>query len=114
MRDDDATLLDLAAACRLVLEFSAGFDRETFLRDRKTQSAVLHQLLLLGEGAKRLSDEFRAEHGAIDWRSIAGMRDKLIHQYDQVDIEQVWLAVAEDVPRLSADLAPLLPTEDSD
>ena len=62
MRRDEATLLDMAAAARLVLEFTEGMDEADFLDDIKTQSSVLHQLMVLGEAVKRLSDDFRARH----------------------------------------------------
>jgi len=65
MNRDAATLLDIAAAARLILEFKEGMDKATFLEDIKTQSSVLHQLMVLGEATKRLSDEFRARHSDI-------------------------------------------------
>jgi uncharacterized protein with HEPN domain len=55
----------------------------------KTQSAVLHQLLVIGEAVKRLSQDFRRDHPEIPFALIAGMRDKLIHEYDDVDLEEV-------------------------
>ena len=69
MPRDDATLLDIARAARLVIEFATGMDRAKFVRDAKTQSAVLHQLLVMGEAVKRLSPEFRAAHPAVPWMS---------------------------------------------
>ena len=54
MNPDEATLLDIARSARLVLEFNEGLDKAAFLRDAKTQSAVLHQLLVMGEAVKRL------------------------------------------------------------
>jgi len=88
MPRDDATLLDILRAARLAVVFIGGLDQSTFLNDLKTQSAVLHQLLVLGEAVKRLSEEFRTSHPAIPWRMVAGMRDKLIHAYDAVDLDK--------------------------
>ena len=65
MSQDEGTLLDLAAAATRILSFVAGLTKEDFLEDPKTQSAVLHQLLVLGEATKRLSVEFRTEHSEI-------------------------------------------------
>ena len=79
MERDRSTLLDMIQAAELVLEFTAGMDRAMFLKDVKTQSAVLHQLMVIGEAVKRLSAEFRATHSQVPWSLIAGMRDKLIH-----------------------------------
>jgi uncharacterized protein with HEPN domain len=88
MHRDEATLLDIATAARLVSKFTEGMDRGDFLDDIKTQSSVLHQLMVLGEAVKRLSDDFRARHPEIPWTLMAGMRDKLIHGYDIVDLEE--------------------------
>lgn len=112
MSRHSATLLDIAKAARLVIEFARGMDRATFLADVKTQSAVLHQLLILGEAVKRLSPEFRASHPEIPWSLIAGMRDKLIHEYDVVDLDEVWRTVERDVPSLISLIDPLLPIEE--
>ena len=74
----------------LAVEFLGKHGKEDFFGDAKTQSAILHQLLLLGEAVKRLSDEFRARHEEVPWKMISGMRDKLIHEYEAVDLEEVW------------------------
>jgi len=112
MSRDSATLLDMSRAARLAVQFKAGFDKTAFLDDLKTQSAILHQLLILGEAAKRLSDEFRSQHPEVPWRMVAGMRDKLIHEYDAVDLEEAWRTVSSDIPRLIALLEPLAPREE--
>jgi uncharacterized protein with HEPN domain len=65
--------------------------------------------LVLGEAVKRLSEEFRHHHPEIRWRLIAGMRDKLIHEYDTVDLEEVWRTATADIPQLIAFLEPLAP-----
>jgi uncharacterized protein with HEPN domain len=109
MQRDEATLLDIATAARLVLEFTEGMNKADFLDDIKTQSSVLHQLMVLGEAVKRLSDDFRDRHSEIPWALMAGMRDKLIHGYDIVDLEEVWKTGNRDVPDLLHWLEPHLP-----
>jgi len=111
MQRDEATLLDIAQAARLVLAFIQGMTKRAFLRDLKTQSSVLYQLVVMGEAVKRLSHEFRAQHPDIPWSLIAGMRDHLTHGYDIVDWDEVWKTVTSDVPDLSAKIEPLLPTK---
>lgn len=86
-------------------------DRNAFLDDAKTQSAVLHQLLLLGEAVKRLTDDFRNAHLDVPWKQIAGMRDVLIHQYDVVDPEEVWVTVRDELPPFIARVERLAPRD---
>lgn len=113
MSRDDATLVDLARAARLAREFIQGMDQAAFLADVKTQSAILHQLLILGEAAKRLSQTFRDAHSQIPWPLVTGMRDKLIHHYDAVDLAVVWDTIQKDLPTLLSFVTPLLPPEGS-
>lgn len=109
MSRDEATLLDVARALRLIVEFTRDLHADMFFEDIKTQSAVLHQLLVLGEAVKRLSPAFRNTHPEIPWSLIAGMRDNLIHEYDSADLEEVWRTAQRDVPHLLYALEPLLP-----
>jgi uncharacterized protein with HEPN domain len=108
MPRDEATLLDIVTAGRRVLEFKAGMEKEEFLDDLKTQSAVLHQLMILGEATKRLSLETRQSAPEIPWQLIAGMRDNLIHGYDDVDLEEIWKTSEQDIPFLVAGVERLL------
>jgi uncharacterized protein with HEPN domain len=101
---DRATLADIVRACQLASQFINGLDRESFLKNLKTQAAVLHEIMLIGEGVKRLADELRVANPTIPWRLIAGMRDRLIHQYDAVDLDEVWKTVTTDLPVLARDL----------
>ncbi len=109
MRRDSATLLDIAEAARLVREFTRDTDRAAFMDDAKSISAVIHQITVIGEAVKRLSREFRESHPDIPWQDIAGMRDNLIHEYNDVNLEEVWKVATRDVPELLAYLQPLLP-----
>jgi len=112
MPRDEATLLDIAKAARLAVSFVAGIKQEDFSGDVKTQSAVLHQLLLVGEAVKRLSADFKSRHPGVPWKMLSGMRDKLIHEYDVVDLREVWRTMESDVPALEVSLEPLLPRQD--
>ena len=111
MSRDDGTLLDILTAARLALEFREGATRDDFLQDQKTQAAVLHQLLVIGEATKRLSEETRQAHPEIPWSSMARMRDKLIHHYEAINPAQVWQVVASDLPELVSALEAIAPPE---
>ena len=71
---------------------------QTFLQDRKTINAVLRSLEVLGEAAKRVPDDLRAKTPAVPWKRMAGMRDKLIHEYFGVDYSIVWTVVTSELP----------------
>ena len=97
---DDIVLNDIVNAAQLIAAFIEGFEKDTFIQDWKTRSAVLYQLTVIGEAVKRLSAEFRAAHGQIPWSLMAGMRDNLVHAYDLVDWDEVWKTSATDIPSL--------------
>ncbi len=109
MLRDDAALLDIARAAQLAMDFARGYDWKTFEDDLRTQSAVLHQISIIGEAVKRLSESFRLAHPEIPWKEIAGMRDYLVHAYDAVDLEEVWMVVNRDLPTLLQQIEPFLP-----
>ncbi len=109
MHLDNATVVDILNAARSTIRFLEGINQSEFLDDDKTQSAVLHQLLVMGEAVKRLSPEFRTAHPQLPWRMMTGMRDKVVHEYDDVDLDEVWETVTGDVPRVIAVLEALEP-----
>ncbi len=79
--------------------FCRGISKEDFLKDEKTQSAVILKLIVIGEEATKLSEEIKS---AVDlpWRSIIGFRNMAIHEYFDVDISQIWMTVQSDLPDL--------------
>ena len=111
MNRDEGTLLQIADAARLIVNFSQDMDVSGFEQDALTRSAVLYQFAILGEAVKRLSDGFRESHHEIPWSEIAGMRDRLIHGYDVVNLERVLDAIWQDVPALLQYIEPLLPVD---
>ncbi len=106
---DQASLLDIVRAARLALEFTKGMTQEDFEIDLKTQSAVIYQIAIIGEAVKRLSPELRQENPEIPWLAMAGMRDKLIHDYEGVDVTRIWLTLETSIPQLLSLIEPLLP-----
>jgi uncharacterized protein with HEPN domain len=105
---DRASLLDIARAAQKVLQYKGNMDKIAFLADDKTQSAIVFQLLIIGEAVKRLSPELRSQNSDIPWSLIARMRDNLIHRYDDIDLDEVWKTSNEDIPTLLIALEPLL------
>lgn len=109
MSQDEVILLDIIRAARLAGDFKQGLTKDEFLQDIKTQSAVLHQLIIMGEAVKRLSREYRDQHPHIPWKLMAGLRDVLIHGYDIVDLNEVWKTVDGDIPQVLPLLEALQP-----
>lgn len=97
MMKDLPYLRHILDAILLVEEFT-NCERDEFFNDRKTHSATVRQLEIIGEAVKHLSPEIRQSRPEIPWRLIAGMRDVLIHAYFKVDLITVWKVSKEDLP----------------
>lgn len=113
MPRDDAELIELVSAAEKVARFVSGLDKPAFLADGKTQSAVCFEIAVIGETAKKLSEEFKNRHAEIPWRSMARMRDLLIHHSAVINPDEVWDVAVRDVPDLLTKLRPLLPPKDT-
>lgn len=107
MKDDKVYLLHIRDALQRVTEYTLG-GREAFLADYRTQDAVIRNLEVVGEAAKKVSPATRQRAPQIRWREVAGMRDKLIHEYFGVNLEIVWRVVEQDAPLLQQGINKLL------
>jgi uncharacterized protein with HEPN domain len=111
MSRDFQSIQDMWNAAQEILSFTVDMDYDSLKSDRRTQAAVLYEIVVMGEAANRISQEFQAEHPAVPWKDIVGMRNILAHQYDKVDPSVVWDAVHQDIPELMTLLQPLLLNE---
>jgi uncharacterized protein with HEPN domain len=87
---------------------SADLSFEAFVADETLRRAFVRSLEIIGEAATKVPDDFRATHPTVEWRAMAGMRDRLIHDYFGVDFELVWDVVQTRVPELRNQLASIL------
>ena len=83
-----------------------------FMRDTKTQDAVIRNFEVIGEAAKRVPPEYRATHPSIPWQLMAGFRDVLIHGYEGVDVGRVWTTATRDLPIVRRAILAVLPPLD--
>ncbi|KKQ41697.1 MAG: hypothetical protein US60_C0031G0007 [Microgenomates group bacterium GW2011_GWC1_37_8] len=90
---------------------SNNIDEKRFMHDPTFQRAFARSLSVIGEAVKKLSPEFREKHAEVEWKSIAGMRDRLIHEYFGVDYEIVWDVVVNEVPKFKEQIEKLLNEE---
>lgn len=81
-------------------EFVKGMTFNEFVSDRKTRNAVIRSIEVMGEAAKNIPESFRRKHPKVPWKKMAGMRDKLIHEYFGVDLEIVWQMIEDNLPVL--------------
>jgi len=93
-------LNDLVEAAERAIEFTEAMTYKGFSKDEKTVYAVVRAIEVMGEAVKNIPGEVRDAYPAIPWREMAGMRDKLIHEYFGVDRSIVWQTVREDIPQL--------------
>ena len=93
-------ILDILSSIREVEEFTRGMNFEDFVKDKKTVNAVIRSLEVMGEAAKKIPPEIRDKYPEVPWKYIAGMRDKLIHEYHSVDLEIVWEVIRREIPPL--------------
>lgn len=91
---------DILATAQDIMEFVEGMGFEDFKNDKKTIYAVIRGIEVIAEAAKKIPKSIKDKHSAIPWKDMAGMRDKLIHEYFGVDIAVLWKTVEQDLPLL--------------
>jgi uncharacterized protein with HEPN domain len=109
MPRDNEVILDLHQALQNILTFTQGMSKEEFLADEKTQSSVLYQFIIVGEAVNRLSDDFKAQNSQVPFARIRGMRNRVVHEYSEVDQIVVWEAIQTHIPDLLNSISPLIP-----
>lgn len=106
-RDKDF-LHDILDAMERVITYTANFSYEQFLADSKPQDAVLRNIEIMGEAAKKLSTTLKEAHSDIPWRDMAGMRGRVIHHYFGVNLDIVWNIRQTQIPQLIPKITAIL------
>ena len=109
---DDAYMLDMLLASRKVQSFTDSVGLETFKADDLLQNAVMHQIQIIGEAARKISRQYKDSHSEIPWQMIIGMRNRLVHEYFDIIPERVWDVVENSIPELIRLIEPLVPPDE--
>jgi len=109
-RDQDF-LSDIWEAIQRILAYTESMDYEQFIKDGKTQDAVVRNLEVIGEATKNLSSHLRKTYPKIPWKDLAGARDKMIHHYFGINYEIVWTIAKEELPALLLKIEDVLTKE---
>lgn len=112
MRKNPVIYIEHISVCiSKIKEYTEGLDEVGFIQNNLIQDAVIRNFEIIGEATKKLNDDFRAKYSEIEWKKIAGMRDKLIHDYIGVDLWAVWGVVENIIPTLESQILDILKKE---
>ena len=103
-RDWRLFLRDIRESSARVLEYTAAMTREEFFEDRKTLDAVMRNLAIIGEAAKKIPTDIRRKHPEISWKKMAGLRDIVVHDYFGIDEDIIWDVISIRIPELKQHL----------
>lgn len=100
LKDDSIYIEHILESINKIQRYVQNISKEEFINNDLLQDAVIRNFEIIGEASKKISPNLKLTYSMIPWREIAGMRDKLIHDYFGVDIEMIWITVNEDLPTL--------------
>lgn len=110
MQRDREYMIDILESAKLAIDYIGEKSREEFFLDSQCHDAVIRRIEIIGEAARRISDETRSAYTELPWSDMIGMRNLMIHEYDDIDIAIVWETVKNDLPLLIDSLEKILDT----
>jgi len=105
IKEDLAYIEHILDCIRIIKEFSNGLSLREFKTNELVQDAIIRNIEIIGEASKKISNETKQTYNKILWKEIAGMRDKLVHDYLGVDVFVVWKTIKEDIPTLERQIS---------
>jgi uncharacterized protein with HEPN domain len=87
-----------------VEEYTKKVSKQQFLSSKQIQDSVVRRIEIIGEAVKNIPDHVREKYPAVPWKSIAGMRDKIVHEYFSIDFELAWVVAKKELPRLKKNM----------
>ena len=107
-KDPNIFLEHIKESIERIEDYTKNMSQEKFLNNTETQDAVIRRIEIIGEAAKNIPTHFKSKVSAIEWPEIAGMRNRLIHEYFGVDLNLVWETLKTDLPKLKTQVRKLL------
>jgi uncharacterized protein with HEPN domain len=108
MSRDDAYLYDILESSRAALEYTRNKTWAEFSRDPLIQDAVVRRLEIIGEASGRVSSETQKKYPHLPWQAMKGTRNKIIHEYDSIELDIIWEIIQQDLPYLVAELEKII------
>ena len=103
-RGDLELLCDIKEAIERIVGYLSGIEYEQFLKDAKTQDAIVRNMEVIGEASKNISDELKKQRPQSPWKKLAGIRDRLIHHYFGVNFDIIWNIMKKELPDLIGEI----------
>jgi len=110
-KDSIVYLKHIQLSISKIKEYTKELDEDIFLKNSLIQDAVIRNFEIIGEATKKLSDDIRRKYPQVEWKKIAGMRDKLIHDYMGIDLWAVWAVVEKIIPELELQIETIIKSE---
>ena len=108
MQRDRAYFFDILDSAKLAVIYISDLTYEEFIKNIAMQDAVIRRIEIIGEAARRISNETKNIHDQLPWNEMKGMRNLLIHEYDEIDLKDVWNTVEKDLPFLITKIEQIL------
>ena len=100
-KDPKIYLIDIVQAIADIYTFSPGMTKEDFITNILLQDGILRKISVIGEAVKRLPPRLKEKEKDIPWKKITGMRDVVVHDYSDINLDTIWETVTEDLPKLN-------------
>lgn len=103
-KDDIEYIKHIINAIQLIKQYTKDLQKDEFIKNNEKQDAVIRELAVIGEASKNISDSFKVKNNFIEWKKLAGVRDIVVHQYFNIDLDIIWDIIKYDLPELKKKL----------